>query len=323
MAGPNISARKFNKGVSVMSRETVDVLIIGAGPAGLQAALHAARKKVSVLVLGRSRQSSIAAAHVENYLGVAGVTSGADLLEVGLAQVTKFGAEILAEDVLHLEQDGDSFLVRTESREIQAHAVIIATGTARKKLKVPGEKELAGRGVSYCVDCDANFFRQARVAVVGDGSAAVDGALTLTGYASQVYLITRDLKVSGDLADRLAASQVEVLAGTWVKEITGEQAVTGVILENDQTIEVEGIFIELGAKGAMELAVNVGVLMDSETFTHIATDRKQATNVPGIYAAGDIAGHPYQMAKAVGEGCVAGMEAATFARKKRQGAVGV
>ena len=184
------------------------------------------------------------------------------------------------------------------------------------------EKELAGRGVSYCVDCDANFFRQARVAVVGDGSAAADGALTLTGYASQVYLIAHELKVSGELAERLAASQVEVLTETWVKEIAGEQAVTGVILEDDRKVEVEGIFIELGAKGAMELAVNVGVAMDSETFTHIATDRRQATNIPGIYAAGDIAGHPYQMAKAVGEGCVAGLEAAVYARKKKQGAAG-
>lgn len=305
-----------------MNQESVDVLIIGTGPAGLQAALHAARKKARVVVLGRPQQSSIASAHVENYLGVPGVVAGSDLLEAGMEQARKFGAELVAEDVLHLAQEGELFLVRTESREYLAQAVIIATGTARKKLKVPGEKELAGRGVSYCVDCDANFFRQARVAVVGDGSAAADGALTLTGYAAQVYLVTRELKVSADLTERLRASRVEVLAGAWVREITGEQAVTGLVLEDGRTIEVEGVFVELGAKGAMELAVNVGVMMDSETFTHIATDRKQATNIPGIYAAGDIAGHPYQMAKAVGEGCVAGMEAAVYARKKRQGEAG-
>jgi thioredoxin reductase (NADPH) len=306
-----------------MSQETVDVLIIGAGPAGLQAALHAVRKKVSVLVLGRPERSSIAGAHVENYLGVAGVVSGQDLLEIGLEQVKKFGATLLAEDVLHLTQEGDWFLVRSESREIRAWSVIIATGTARKKLKVPGEKELAGRGVSYCVDCDANFFRNARVAVVGDGSAAVDGALTLTGYASEVYLVSRELRVSGELSAKMAASKVQVIAGTWVKAITGETAVTGLVLENGRTITVEGVFIELGAKGAMELAVNIGVMMDSETFTHIAVDRNQATNIPGVYAAGDIAGHPYQMAKAVGEGCVAGLEAANHARKKRQEAGGV
>ncbi|HSH12933.1 MAG TPA: FAD-dependent oxidoreductase, partial [Desulfurivibrionaceae bacterium] len=190
-----------------MVQGTVDVVIIGAGPAGLQAALHASRKKVSVLVLGRPESSSIATAHVENYLGVAGVVSGQELLSVGLAQVKKFGAGLLAEDVLHLAQEGDLFLVRTESREIRALGVVIATGTARKKLKVPGEKELAGRGVSYCVDCDANFFRNARVAVVGDGSAAVDGALTLTGYAAEVYLVSRELQVSGELAGKIAGSK--------------------------------------------------------------------------------------------------------------------
>jgi len=304
-----------------MIQETVDVLIVGAGPAGLQAAMHAARKKVSVLVVGRPENSSIASAHVENYLGVAGVAAGQDLLAVGLEQARKFGAELLAEDVLHLGQEGETFVVRTESREVRALSVIIATGTARKKLKVSGEKELAGRGVSYCVDCDANFYRNARVAVVGDGSGAVDGALTLTGYAAEVYLVSRELKVSAELAGKMAASKVQVMAGTWVKEISGETAVTGLVLEDGRSVAVEGVFIELGAKGAMELAVNIGVMMDTETFTHIATDRNQATNVPGVYAAGDIAGHPYQMAKAVGEGCVAGLEAANYARKKRQGLV--
>ena len=305
-----------------MSQETVDVLIIGAGPAGLQAALHAVRKKVSVLVLGRPERSSIATAHVENYLGVAGVVSGQDLLAIGLEQVKKFGAALLVEDVLHLAQEGDYFLVRSESREFRAASVIIATGTARKKLKVPGEKELAGRGVSYCVDCDANFFRNAKVAVVGDGSAAVDGALTLTGYASEVFLISREVQVSAELAGKLAASKVQVVAGAWVKEIAGETAVTGIVLEDGRTIAVEGVFVELGAKGAMELAVNIGVMLDSETFTHIGVDHNQATNIPGVYAAGDIAGLPYQMAKAVGEGCVAGLEAANYARKKRQEASG-
>jgi thioredoxin reductase (NADPH) len=168
------------------------------------------------------------------------------------------------------------------------------------------------------VDCDANFFRNARVAVVGNGSAAVDGALTLTGYASEVFLISRELDVSGELAGKLAGSKVKVMKDSWVKEINGDNAVSGLLLEDDKELEVEGVFIELGAKGAMELAVNLGVLLDSDTFTHIETDKKQATNVAGIYSAGDIAGHPYQMAKAVGEGCVAGLEAANYARKQKK-----
>jgi thioredoxin reductase (NADPH) len=301
-----------------MSEQVFDVLIIGAGPAGLQAAVHAVRKKASVLVLGRLERSSIYSAHVENYLCVEGVVDGSELLQIGLEQAKKFGAEILAEDVLHIEQADGLFKVKTESREVEARSLIIATGTSRKKLKVKGEKELAGRGVSYCVDCDANFFRNAKVAVVGNGSAAVDGALTLTGYASDVYLITREIDVSGGLAEKLAASTVQVKKGTWVKEISGDNAVTGVVLEDDKSLEIEGVFIELGAKGAMELAVNLGVLLDSDTFTHIETDKKQATNIAGIFSAGDITGHPYQMAKAVGEGCVAGLAAANYARKQKK-----
>ncbi|MEN8134487.1 MAG: FAD-dependent oxidoreductase [Thermodesulfobacteriota bacterium] len=301
-----------------MSDEILDVLIIGAGPAGLQAAVHAVRKKASVLVLGRSERSSIYSAHVENYLCVAGVVDGGELLRIGFAQAEEFGAEILAEDVLHIEQADDLFKVKTESQEVEARALIIATGTSRKKLKVKGEKELAGRGVSYCVDCDANFFRNAKVAVVGNGSAAVDGALTLTGYASDVYLITRGIDVSGELLEKLEGSSVQVKEGAWVKEINGDNGVTGVVLEDDQTLEVEGVFVELGAKGAMELAVNLGVLLDSDTFTHIETDKSQATNIEGIFAAGDITGHPYQMAKAVGEGCVAGLAAANHARKQKK-----
>jgi thioredoxin reductase (NADPH) len=301
-----------------MAEQIIDVLIIGAGPAGLQAAVHAVRKKASVLVLGRPARSSIYGAHVENYLGVDGVVAGSELLRVGFAQARRFGAEILAEDVLQIEQGAGGFKVQTESRVITTLAIVIATGTSRKKLKVKGEKEFLGRGVSYCVDCDANFFRNAKVAVVGDGSAAVDGALTLTGYAAEVYLVTRGVDVTGELAAKLAASTVQVRPGAWVKEISGVNAVTGLVLEDDQVLAVEGVFVELGAKGAMELAVNLGVLLDSETFTHIETDKKQATNIPGIYAAGDIAGHPYQMAKAVGEGCVAGLEAANYARNKKK-----
>ena len=302
-----------------MREDIVDVVIVGAGPAGLQAAIHAVRKKASVLLLGRLEKSSLYRAHVENYLCIEGVKEGSELLEIGLLQARRFGADYLAEDVLHIEQEEDVYLVRVESgKEIRAASLILATGTSRKKLKAKGEKRLAGKGVSYCVDCDANFFKDAKVVVVGNESAAVDGALTLLNYASEVFLVARDLAVSEELRKRLDESAVQLQERNWVKEILGENAVESVLLEDDTTLAVEGVFIELGAKGAIELAMNLGVLLDTETFTHIETDRKQAANLPGVYAAGDIAGHPYQMAKAVGEGCVAGMSAANYVRKLKK-----
>lgn len=302
-----------------MAEQLFDVIIIGAGPAGLQAAINAVRKKATVLVLGRQERSSLYKAHIENYLCVEGIRAGAELLAVGLEQAKRFGAEYVSEDVLHVEHVSDTFAVRVESgKTIKTRSLIFATGTSRKKLKVKGEKELSGKGVSYCVDCDANFYRNAKVVVVGNESAAVDGALTLLGYASEVHLVTKDLAVSGELHNKISESGVIIHKDTWVEKIEGENSVEGILLENGTRLEVEGIFVELGAKGALELATIIGVQLDSETFTHIDCNKKQQTNIPGVYAAGDIAGHPYQMAKAVGEGCVAGWEAANFALKQKR-----
>ncbi len=302
-----------------MTKQKYDVVIIGAGPAGIQAAIHASRKKTSVLMLGRIESSALYKAHVENYACVAGIKTGQELLEDGLAQTKQFGTEILAEDVLKVHQDGDAFQVEIESgQHIATRSVIFSMGISKKTLNVPGEKELLGRGVSYCVDCDANFYRGATVAVAGNKSAAVDGALTLLGYAAKVYLICDEPMVSEDLLARLQNSEVELISHNPVKAILGEKEVTSLELADGSSLEVEGIFIEIGSKGALELATQVGVQLDTETFKYINTTKKAETNIAGMYAAGDITGPPYQMAKAVGEGCIAGMEAATYARKQKR-----
>lgn len=301
-----------------MAETIYDVIIIGAGPAGIQAAIHAARKKTSVLVLGRIENSALYGAHIENYAFVGGVTNGDDLLRIGLAQMQRFDVEIAPEDVLKIAESEGGFQLELESgRAVVARTLIFAMGVSKKKLNVPGEKELAGRGVSYCVDCDANFYRGAVVTVTGDRSAAVDGALTLLDYASRVYLVAKELNVSQELLTRLNNSKVERIDSA-IKRIEGERAVTALHLENGSVLEAEGLFIELGSKGALELATQIGVALDTESFKYIATNRKQETNIVGVYAAGDIVGPPYQVAKAVGEGCVAGMEAATYARRLRK-----
>ena len=303
-----------------MSEDSVfDVVIIGCGPAGIQAGIHSARKKTRVLVLGRIENSALYNAHIENYACIEGVQEGKALLEAGVAQLRRFGAEIRPEDALKIEQQDQLFQLELESgAKVFSRTVIFTMGVSKKKLGVAGEKELVGMGVSYCVDCDANFYRGATVAVVGNRSAAADGALTLLGYAAKVYLIAKELNASPELIDRLRSSGVEVIEPAWVEEIQGEHSVEAIRLDNGETVAVDGIFIELGSKGALELATQLGVALDTEHFKYIATNRRQETNVAGIYAAGDITGPPYQMAKAVGEGCVAGMEAATFARKLRR-----
>ena len=300
-----------------MSENEYEVIILGTGPAGLQAAIHAARSKVSVLLMGRSAKSSINRAHVENFCCIEKI-DGADMLAAGLVQAEKSGAEFLEEDVIETAREGDWIRIRTESgREIKTRALVLAMGVSRNKLGVPGEKDLFGRGVSYCVDCDAGFYRGQRVALVGNESAAASGAMTMLFYADEVHLIAKELKVSEALADQVRQSSVVLHEGNWVKEITGQNAVQSVMLESGEELPVEGVFVELGAKGAIELAASLGVALDQESFKFIEADKKQATNIPGIFAAGDICGPPWQVAKAVGEGCVAGLSAAGYAKKFR------
>jgi len=297
-------------------KQFYDVVILGTGPAGLQAAIHASRKKVSVLLLGKQVKSSLFHAHVENFCCIFNL-AGEEMLRVGREQAMGFGADIMDEDVMKVDQEGPLYYLKTESgREIRCKSLIIATGTTRNRLGVAGEKKLFGKGVSYCVECDANFFRDQDVAVIGDESAAAGGALTLLGYARSVHLITKKLQVVDALREELESSNVIIREGDEIKEIAGEDEVKGLVLKDSVNIPVSGVFIEIGAKGVMELAINLGILLDADA-KYIQTDKKQATNVAGIYAAGDICGPPWQMAKAVGEGCVAGLEAATYSKNHK------
>lgn len=295
----------------------IDVLILGTGPAGLQAAIHAARAKASVLVMGRKHKSSIHNAHVENYCCLSSI-SGNDLLAQGAEQAANAGAHFLHEDVVKVDPGEGGFVITTESDQtIHTRTLILAMGITRNKLGIPGEKELLGKGVSYCVDCDANFYKGVPVAIVGNESAAVSGALTMLFYASEVHLICQSLEVSDILAHQIKESDVKLYLGRTVKQMIGEDKLEGLVMDNGEQLIVSGLFIETGAKGAVELASFLGVILDDEKFKYIVVDKQQQTNIPGIYAAGDICGPPWQIAKAVGEGCVAGLSAAKLAKKRR------
>ena len=284
-----------------------DVLIIGSGPAGLQAAIHATGRKASVLVLGRLQKSSASRAHIENYCCIEG-REGMDLLQQARMKAEASGAEFVEEDVVALSNSEGIFSAKLEGgRSLSAKTLILAMGVSRNRLGVPGEKEFLGKGVSYCVDCDAAFYKGESVAISGCESAAVSGALTLLFYADTVHLICEKLEVAGPLGERIRESPIRIHEGTAIKEIVGQTAVEGIILDDGTELKVGGVFIELGAKGVIELAGNLGVSMDPDTLKFIETNKKQETSVPGVYAAGDICGPPWQIAKAVGEGCVAGL----------------
>jgi len=237
-----------------------------------------------------------------------------------MQQAEYFGAEFLQEDVVATASLRDNtYQVTTESgKTYSTYALIISTGVTRQGLGLKGEKDLAGKGISYCIDCDANFYRDAVVAVTGDGSAAAHGAVTLSKIAKKVTLITEDLRVSPALKAELEKRNVIMAAGCKVKELRGTDKLDAVVLSDGTELSLDGLFIEKGAKRAIELTAFLGVGLDPEKFTYIVTDKKQATNIAGIYAAGDICGPPFQMAKAVGEGCVAGLSAGGFALRRRR-----
>ncbi len=298
-----------------MQGTEMDVAILGSGPAGLQAAIHAVRKKARVLVLGRIQNSSLARAHVENFCCMDALAQGPLILEKGREQARKAGAAFLEQDALSVEKTSQGFLVTPESGDrILARAVVLAMGVSRERLNLPGERELLGRGVSTCADCDGPFFAGQAVAVVGNGSHAADTCLTMGLLASEVHWVHGEVTVSPDLYEKVLATSVTDHPGRRAVEIRGKEGVTGLVLDDGSELAVQGVFVALSAKGLTGIAAPLGVDLDPETLRYVKTDKKQATSVPGVFAAGDICGPPWQVAKSVGEGCVAGLSAAAFAR---------
>lgn len=299
-------------------QKNYDVVILGSGPAGLQAAIHAGRRKVSVLVLGKLLKSSSYNAHIENFCCLHGDT-GSALLEQARLKTEEAGVDFLAEDVTEIKKINRHFEVQAESGGIiKSNTLILAMGISRNRLGLKGEKEFLGRGVSYCVDCDAGFYKGESVAITGNESAALTGALTLLLYAGEVHLISDKLDTSDYLIQKIKESNIQVHEGRKVVEMLGEESLKGLKLDDGSEIPVSGLFIELGAKGATMLAATLGVALDMETMKYVATNKKQETNVPGIYAAGDICGPPWQIPKAIGEGCIAGLEAAAYVKNLKK-----
>ncbi|MEM1569810.1 MAG: NAD(P)/FAD-dependent oxidoreductase [Candidatus Bathyarchaeia archaeon] len=308
----------MNYTVEWLNFRRADIVIVGCGPAGVQAAITAAKRGMKVLILGKPRGSSLNYARVDDYFGVLGPIEGVKLLEVGLKQVKSRNVEMVEEDVVELSRDGSMFKLKTESGvEIVADAVILAMGARRNRLNVRGEEKLMGKGVSYCAECDCGFFRGLNVAVVGDGSAAAYAALLMTNYASKVFLIAKRVDFSSRLLEELKSKSVTVIEGRRVVEILGEHRVEGILLDDGSRLDVHGVFVELGSRGVLELTSSLGLLPDASGYLKV--DRRQATDVEGIFACGDLCGPPLSLAKSVGEGYVAAVSAFEYVRSKRGG----
>ncbi len=292
----------------------VDILIIGCGPAGLQAAVHAARGKMSVAVAGKPSASAISGAEVDNYFGSPPV-SGDDLLARGMAQAEASGAAVLGQNVMSCSKADGGFAAAIEDgTEVHAKAVILATGISRRKLGVPGEKDLFGKGVSYCAVCDCNFYKGRRVVVVGNDSEAAASAEMMTRYASETSWAFWDLEAEPSLVRAAESAGVRMVHSKPIS-INGIDKVESVTMDDGTVIPTDGVFIELGARSAADLAMDLDVMPEMDDTIKVGADC--STEVPGVFACGDVTGRPWQVARAVGQGCVAGTAAAAYVRSIR------
>jgi thioredoxin reductase (NADPH) len=303
-----------------MAERKYDIIIIGGGPAGLSAGLYTARARLKTLLIEKGAVGGmiINAALVENYPGFADGVSGIDLTQAMYKQAAKFGLEMLSAEVTGLKIDGKNKLVATSEGDISAGAVIIAGGSERQKLDVPGEVEYTGKGVSYCATCDGAFFRDKVVAVIGGGNAAVTEALELTRFASKVYVIHRrhELRATQVVQEKaFAEKKIEFIWDTVVTAVVGEAFVKKIKLRNIKTgqeseLAVDGVFVNVGSQPSTGYLK--GVLALDAVGAIVVNDRME-TGLPGVYAAGDIrSGSIRQTVGAAGDGAVAAVNAGKY-----------
>lgn len=286
-----------------------DILIIGSGPAGISAALYAARAGMDTLVVS-SGQSALFKAHmIENYYG--GSIPGDELYEKGIAQAKELGIEIKEDQVVGLGFDGD-FIVTGEKSQYKAKAVIISTGSSRKAPPLPGLSEFEGRGVSYCAVCDGFFHRGKNVAVLGSGTYALHEAMELSPIVESVTILTDGQVPEFSLPD--SVTNISFDTGK-IKELTGEELLSSVVFEDGKALDVSGVFVAIGTAGSSDLARKLGAVTEG---TKIAVNGEMATNIPGLYAAGDCTPGMLQVAKAVYQGAEAATSAIKFVRSQNK-----
>lgn len=294
-----------------LETEKFDYVIIGAGCAGLASAQYAARGGLSVLVLDLAGAGGqvLQISDLENYPGVFPAVDGATYMMTMQKQAESFGAKIVQAQVLSIDKTGGSFLVKTKKASYEATCLCIATGAIHRNLEVPGEKELSGRGVSYCATCDGPFFRNKKIVVVGGGDSACSEAIYLSTISGDVSIIHRRDKFRAQQAviDKMLEAGVKPVYDSVVKSINGQGRVQSVTIENVKTgeqleLSTDAVFIFTGMLPQTDLVE----MLPKDLSGYILTDENMETSVPGLFAAGDVRSKPFrQVVTAVSDGAIA------------------
>lgn len=309
---------RFRLSLSRKSEGIYDCIIVGAGPAGLTSALYLARFNLNVVVVSKDVGGQMALAPlVDDYPGIPGVP-GTRLTEMFEEHVKRYGVPmIIGDSVKSISRNSETWCLETEGdKRLCGYTIILATGTVRRRLNVPGEDKFIGRGVSYCAVCDGPFFKERIVAVVGGGDAALTSALYLSTITRKVYLIHRRdaFRAFPFYIEKVKNNpKIELIMNSIVVEIIGEKKVSGVRVRNiisnqERVIETDGVFIEIGSEPPREFLRSIGLELDE--MGYVAVNPDMSTNLPGIYACGDVAGGKYkhrfeQIITAAAEGAIA------------------
>ena len=311
----------FQQALKLMPDDVRNVIVIGSGPAGFTAALYTARADLEPLVLKGLEAGGqlMLTTEVENYPGFADGVMGPELMDQMEKQAQRFGAEILAVHVTEVDLSSRPFLVKAGDQAWRAKTVIVATGATARWLGIPGEDTLRGRGVSACATCDGFFFRDRELLVVGGGDTAMEEATFLTKFASKVTIVHRRdaFRASKVMQDRVFANdKIDVMWNTVLDEIVGDGAVTGAVARDvvtgaTRTIAADGVFMAIGHDPTTSLFR--GQLPVDENGYLVVHEPSTATEVPGVFAAGDVTDHTYRQAvTAAGQGCKAAIDAERF-----------
>lgn len=284
----------------------IDVIIIGSGPAGVSAALYTKRAGLQTVIIGRDSGALAKADKIENYYGFAEPVSGRELIKGGIASAKRLGVDIITDEVIDIQYDG-ALAVKTKSLELKAMCVILATGSSRSTPKIKGLEAFEGRGVSYCAVCDGFFYRGKDVCVIGEGNYALHEASELLPIVKSVTIATNGAGLAEAAPDGIRVIKERIA------EIKGTDVVEGIEFENGKFLPVSGVFVAVGVAGSTDLAKKVGAETEGNK---IVVDENMATNVPGLYAAGDCTEGMLQVARAVYEGAKAGTEVIKYVRKQ-------